>query len=504
VTEGNGEASGGAGAGALRITGGGQVTVATEELHALADRMEAVASEVHDARSRLVGLQVVVDGAVAARAPDAHHSATLSVAQLGEVELASTALSRALRVAAAGYGVVEHSILETGLAAGGELGYDFGRLAPLLTIAAPELAGTAAAFLLGLSIAPGGPRGPADLGNWLREHPRLLNNPFTASVVRMIMSSSDEFIAGAMGAPRGLEAAIGDRGLGVFGIQQAADVVLAHTSSVGGVTGGALKETPVRTTAQSVGQVVPPASLEELVDRMPRTQDGGDQIRIERYPGEGGEQGGEQGGGQGGGPGGGSGSKWIVYLGGTVDLGLQPGVEPFDMTSNIQSMAGLHAGSYRAATQAMADAGVAPGDPVFVAGYSQGGIVAVELERSGGYNVDGVLTLGSPVGQIPTEAPTATLAHTEDIIPALGGVDSATGDNRIAAMRSLYDDAPIPSGDAIPAHSLDEYATTASLLDSSSDPRAAAYRDSVAGFIGGDTAGTATLVRADRLTREFR
>jgi hypothetical protein len=216
---------------------------------------------------------------------------------------------------------------------------------------------------------------------------------------------------------------------------------------------------------------------------MPVTDANGSQIRVERYEGADGEP------------------SFIVYLGGTVDLSAVPTGEAFDMTSNVESMSAGDGASYRAALEAMRDAGVRPGDPVFEVGYSQGGLLAVQLEQSGEFNVQGVVTLGSPVGQFETTAPTLSVAHSEDIVPALGGLDTAAGDERLFVGRTLFDDAPMPTGDAFPAHNLDAYRETAGLIDSSDDPRVRHFLEQAQHFLDAAEQGSAYEYRAERSAR---
>ena len=111
------------------------------------------------------------------------------------------------------------------------------------------------------------------------------------------------------------------------------------------------------------------------------------------------------------------------------------------------------------------------------------------------------MTLGSPVGQLETTAPTLTIAHTEDLVPALGGLDTASGDDRVLVRRTLYDDAPLPTGDAFPSHDLDAYRETAGLVDASKDPRVEKFIDGAAPFLTGNAQGTATEYRAERVDR---
>ena len=466
----------------LVVSGGGQFAVATEELSAQAAGLRLVEEEAQLAAARLRSLQVAVDPGLIVQAPAAYAEAVEAAFELDRAAVLAGELDLALRLSAEAYGMVERTMIEGVRLSASVLGNVLGHLAPLLLVmGAPFLATTGLGVLAALAVVPGGPKSLADVGEWMRQHPQLANNPAVAGAVRLLFSSSDDVIAGLLGAPPGSSAVVGDEGLGLFGLREASGLVLTAAGAMAGASGGRLVETAVHTTAVSQHAVTAPRSLGDLAGRMPATSANGAQIRIEEYPSETG------------------GSSWIVYLGGTVDMGALPQGEAFDMTSNVQSMSGGDGASYRAALEAMRDAGIKPGDPVFEVGYSQGGLLAVQLEQSKQYNVQGVLTLGSPVGQFETDAPTLTISHTEDLVPALGGLDSAAGDDRVFVRRTLFDDAPLPLGDAFPAHALGSYQDTAGLADQSSDPRVKRFVDSAAPFLSGGDGGVATDYRAKRV-----
>jgi hypothetical protein len=111
--------------------------------------------------------------------------------------------------------------------------------------------------------------------------------------------------------------------------------------------------------------------------------------------------------------------------------------------------------------------------------------------------------IASPLPPPPTqtEAPTLTISHNEDLVPAIGGLDTASGDDRVLVRRTLYDDAPIPTGDAFPSHDLGAYRETAGLVDASKDRRVEKFIDDAAPFLSGTAPGTATEYRATRVER---
>jgi hypothetical protein len=466
------------------VSGGGRFAVSTDELSLTALHLRLVDDGSRMVAEQLRSLQLCVDPLVAAQAPALPGSVLQAASELEQIARTASELELSLRLAAEAYGAVERGMVDGMRITAGMLGNVLGHLAPfLLLVGAPFLAATGLGLLTSLALQPGGPRSISEVGEWARRHPELANNTATSAAVRLLFSSSDDIIAGLLGVPAGVGAAIGDDGLRLFGIRQASGIVLGVAGGLAGITGGRLTETPVRTTRVTSSPVTAPATIRELAERMPATTASGPQLRVEQYRDENGA------------------SSWILYLGGTVDMDSMPAGEAFDMTSNIESMSAGDGASYRAAVEALSQAGVQPGDPVFEVGYSQGGLLAVQLEQSGDYNIQGVVTLGSPVGQLDTTAPTLTVAHTEDLVPALGGLDTATGDDRVLVRRELYDDAPMPIGDAFPSHDLDAYRQTAGLVDGSSDPRVEKFIDRAAPFLSGDARGTATEYRAERPTR---
>jgi hypothetical protein len=478
----------------LVVSGGGSFAVSTDEISNTAFRLRFVESESLAAAARLRELELCIDPHVAAQAPTVPALVLQAAADLDRASREAGELDVSLRLAAEAYGMVENAMIDGLRVTTGLLGNVLGHLAPFLLLAGAPFLAAGSGVLVGLAARPGASRSPVDAAEWMRENPQLANNPAVAAAVRLLFSSSDDIIAGLLGVPPGGGAVIGDDGLGLFGIREAAGLVLgaagvagaARGLAGGGAAGGGrspLVETPVQTTRVGTSPVTAPSSIAELASRMPNTSASGPQIKVEKYETENGDP------------------SYIVYLGGTVDMNAVPAGEAFDMTSNVESMSAGDGASYRAAVEAMRDAGIRPGDPVLEVGYSQGGLLAVQLEQSGDYSVQGVVTLGSPVGQLETTAPTLTIAHTEDLVPALGGLDTASGDDRVLVRRTLYDDAPMPTGDAFPSHDLDAYRETAGLVDASKDPRVEKFIDGAAPFLTGDAKGTATEYRAERVGR---
>ena len=190
-------------------------------------------------------------------------------------------------------------------------------------------------------------------------------------------------------------------------------------------------------------RVIPAMSLAERVARIPSGNDA--PIRIERSGSEGGP------------------SLVEVYIGGTRDFRMVDSEEPFDMASNISLVAGATAASLIAVQLAMKSAGVSASDRVTFVGHSQGGLIATRLAESGAYNTVGLLTVGAPVGVAPVRGdyPALHLAHSDDLVPALGGHQVPSKAVRIEKHSGAR------GGDVIGAHSIGAYTQTAERADSS-------------------------------------
>lgn len=128
-------------------------------------------------------------------------------------------------------------------------------------------------------------------------------------------------------------------------------------------------------------------------------------------------------------------TAWTVVIPGTRETFLS--VNPQDNLSNVQLMAGERNDLVLAARRALAMAPIGPGDPVVLVGHSQGGIAAAELAADpsirANFAVAGVVTMGSPTGQVevPADVPVISLENVDDVIPGLDGLANPAGPNRV-------------------------------------------------------------------------
>ncbi len=184
-----------------------------------------------------------------------------------------------------------------------------------------------------------------------------------------------------------------------------------------------------------------PATVHDRVARIPG---GPDRIRIERYPSA-------------------SGNRFEVYLAGTNFAGGSR--DPWNVASNGELVATGWSPSLEAVRTAMRDAGVTRDTPVIVTGHSQGGLIALAIAASGEFDVAGVITVGTPVGAVPTVTgvPTLHLVHPEDPVPALGGTLPSPSTTWLI---------PTSNGERfIDAHHRESYLPSATALDVLNDPR---------------------------------
>jgi len=219
---------------------------------------------------------------------------------------------------------------------------------------------------------------------------------------------------------------------------------------------GGAKEVIV-TPGPNRGAAGAPGSLADAAARIPQ---GDTRIRVERYTMPDGTR------------------QFAVYVAGTRTM--QPSTtDPFDMASNAELYTGERSASYDATLAALADAGAEPGDVVHAFGHSQGAMVNAHLALEGGYDVQTLVSLGSPVeADIGEGTLSIALRHSDDPVTALagGGHAGAVGAPGSFIAERMADPALGMHDYRLPAHGIDGYTETARLLDASADPRMDAVR----------------------------
>lgn len=205
------------------------------------------------------------------------------------------------------------------------------------------------------------------------------------------------------------------------------------------------------------------------------------------------------------------GSVWVVEISGTQDWDPRAGETPFDLTTDVRSMAQeatvLADGVQQALEQAQAESSVraAPLDraPVMLVGHSLGGIAAAGLASSprftAGHLVTQVVTMGAPVGRMPVPVDTQVLSleHTRDAVPRLDGQRNPDRSGWVTVTRDAHGDGV---DRASQTHDVSGYVDTAALIDASTDPSLVTWRSTSAPFFDGATHGE-PVIRDYAITR---
>lgn len=147
----------------------------------------------------------------------------------------------------------------------------------------------------------------------------------------------------------------------------------------------------------------------------------------------------------------GSNRRWLVSVPGTDHPEPESKPNVADLETNLREELNLPSAMRRgviaAVNQAMAAAGIEPSarvhERVLVCGHSQGGMVAVGLAATApaelGFDVEGVITMGSPTRRLRLRPSVDMLAleHVQDVVPALDGTPRKVADQRVVVQRSL-------------------------------------------------------------------
>ncbi|WP_164234577.1 hypothetical protein [Microbacterium hydrocarbonoxydans] len=215
----------------------------------------------------------------------------------------------------------------------------------------------------------------------------------------------------------------------------------------------------VAVTAVATARTTAPAGFADAFRGFAKAPDA--QIRVEKYTFEEGPP------------------TYLVYLKGTQSPGVG-GAEPWDMKSNVELYTGQRSASYQATLDALAAAGVEPGDEVNVVAHSQSGMIAAHLAMGSEYDVRVQITAGSPVE--PSLAEDQTLSafrHTDDLVGVLAGGGSHAGTGSPESFTAAaVDDQPAPwedfgdwATDPVSPHLMESYVAMAEEVDASGDPR---------------------------------
>ncbi|PKH41302.1 PGAP1-like protein [Nocardioides alpinus] len=190
--------------------------------------------------------------------------------------------------------------------------------------------------------------------------------------------------------------------------------------------------------------------------------------------------------------------RFIVYIPGTDDMSPVPqdGEHSRDMETNYQLIGGMDSAYGHGIQQAMLDAGL-EGKDVMLVGHSQGGMVSTSLaadpDFNRHFNVQHVVTAGSPTAQVP-DLPSGTSAiHFEnrgDAVPLLDGEDNPDDPHRTTVK---FDDEG--SSDVADNHAIRHYVNGAAAADASTN---GSIQDQVRqmqqdGYLSGTVEGVSTF-----------
>lgn len=147
---------------------------------------------------------------------------------------------------------------------------------------------------------------------------------------------------------------------------------------------------------------------------------------------------------------------WTVLIPGTQTL--LGGSNPQDWESNLEMTAGLSSELLAGVAAILKAAPIQAGESITMIGHSQGGIVAAALasnpELRKEYQIDAIVTVGSPVGQfdsIPNDVLALHLEDINDIVPPVDGLANTPSERHV----TLVFDPEVP---ASWAHSHENYA----------------------------------------------
>lgn len=240
----------------------------------------------------------------------------------------------------------------------------------------------------------------------------------------------------------------------------------ASTIDEKGIASRIANHQPLTMTAVPTNDYPAARSLTDIgsrLDELNRTQD---QIRIETYLNPAGEK------------------TLLVYLPGTQSLNPFGGHNAFDVNTDAQLATSPQTTPIvHAVAEAIHKAG-GTNSHVLLVGYSLGGIVAGEIAASKQFDVTGVITIGSPVGQLhmPSHVPVLSIQHNNDPVPAATGATNPLTSNWATASKEFV---LRPGESTISAHKLESYEQTLVEVDDSKIAGVSRIRDLILSQIQG-------------------
>jgi hypothetical protein len=184
---------------------------------------------------------------------------------------------------------------------------------------------------------------------------------------------------------------------------------------------------------------------------------------------------------------------WIVQFPSTKSWHPRAGVAPNDLTADLVVGAEGEPTVTRAGLAAMRAAGIREGEPVMLAGFSLGGMVAAQVAvraAAEGFTVSHLVTGGTPLGRVPIPRGVHVLGleHVLDIVPRIEGREnpvrwSVSGTGEFVTVTA---GPPLPVGFRLGVlHQSTAYADTARILEAEPpDARVASILGELQVFFG--------------------
>lgn len=179
---------------------------------------------------------------------------------------------------------------------------------------------------------------------------------------------------------------------------------------------------------------------------------------------------------------------------------------PFDESGIVEGTGMGSRQVAQAAAEALDASGARPGDRLVITGYSQGGIhaanLAVDEDLVARYDVDYVVTTGSPVGStvLPEGTRGLHLEHVDDMVPGLDGRPNPESSNQVTVHFEGYaPDTDLQAGGFGAAHQLGNYTQLSGELATSDDPGVVEARTALGTLFAGATTATVTTVKLRRV-----
>jgi hypothetical protein len=177
-----------------------------------------------------------------------------------------------------------------------------------------------------------------------------------------------------------------------------------------------------------------------------------------------------------------------------------PDENPFGLSGIVEGVGNRSGNVSAAVLEALKAAGAQKGATVVAAGYSQGGIHAMNLAANedflSDYDLKYVLTAGSPVAGIRPDPGVSTLhlEHRTDWVPGTDGAPNRDARNQVTA--TMNNDLYAQTGERVgigPGHQISSYQDGARAVSASNDPSLVASTAALGAALG--AGGTATATR---------